>query len=117
MGGQTDAQLVRSATYTQWSHLKGPSLQKINLVMLGEISETRDALGKLHHFLHRRGKTQGKLFPDFMARLVWVHVGSLTHWADLIFTKHTQKTTVKDITPDTDKYFEEAGLFVKKTLQ
>lgn len=115
--GQTDAQLVRFTLYTWWSHLKGPSLQKIDLVVLGEISETWDALGKLHHFLHCRSKTQGKLFPDFMARLVWVHMGSLTHWTDLMFTKHRQKTIFKDTIPNTDKYLKETGLLLNKTLQ
>lgn len=115
--GQTDAQLVRFAIHTQWSHLKGPSLQKIDLVMLGEISETWDALGELHHFFHCRSKTQGKLFPDFMARLVWVHMGSLTHWADLMFAKHRQQTTFKGIIPNADKYLKGACLLFNKTLQ
>lgn len=114
--GQTDAQLVRFAIYTRWSYLKCSSLQKIDLVMLGEISETWDALGKLHHFLHCRSKTQGKFFPDFMARLVWVHMGSLTHWTDLMFAKHKHKTTLKSIIPNTDKYWKETCLLFKKNF-
>lgn len=51
-----------------------------------------------------------------MARLVWVHVGSLTHWADLMFTKCKQKTTLKDIIPNTDKYLKETDLFFQENF-
>ena len=65
------------------AHLEGSSLQKAHLVILGEISEARDPLGKVHHLLHCWGEAHGELFPYLLARLVGADVWRRVHGTNL----------------------------------
>lgn len=57
--------------------------------MLGEVAETRDALGEVDHVPHGGREALGELLPDLLARLAGVHVGGRVHGTDL-----EQKNTV-----------------------
>ena len=56
-------------------YLKCPSFEQADLVMVGEVSEARDLLGKLHHLPHCRGEAHGELLPKLLAGLAGVYVG------------------------------------------
>ena len=56
-------------------YLKSPSFEQADLVMLGEVSEAWDLLGKLHHLPDGRGEAHGELLPDLLAGLVGFYVG------------------------------------------
>lgn len=60
-------------------YLKGSRLEEVNLVMLGEVLEARDPLGKFHDFSYSRDETLGELLPDFMTGLAGVHEGRNAH--------------------------------------
>lgn len=61
------------------SYLEGSRLEKVNLVVLREVLEARDPLGKFHDFSYSRDKTPGELLPDFMTGLAGVHEGGNAH--------------------------------------
>lgn len=56
------------------AYLEGAGLQQADLVGLGQVSEARDLLGKLHHLPDGRGEAVGELLPHFVARLLRVHL-------------------------------------------
>lgn len=56
------------------SYLKRSVFEQADLVVLREVSETRDPLGKPHHLAHGRDETQGELLPDLLAALAGVHI-------------------------------------------
>lgn len=52
--------------------------------MLGQVSEARDLLGKLHHLLDGGSEALGELLPHRVAGLLRVHLGGGVHGADLV---------------------------------
>lgn len=56
------------------SYFKRSVFENADLVVLGEVSEARDLLGKPHHLAHGRDETQGELLPDLLAALAGVHI-------------------------------------------
>lgn len=65
------------------SYLEGAGLQQADLVVLGQVSEAGDLLGKLHHLLDGGGEALGELLPHRVAGLLGVHLGGGVHRADL----------------------------------
>lgn len=64
-------------------YLKGASLQQADLVMLGQVSEAWDLLGKLHHLPNSRGEALRELLPHLMARLLRVNLSRSVHRTNL----------------------------------
>lgn len=93
--GLTDACAVRNASGLVLLYLEGSRLEEVDLVVLGEVLEARDPLGKFHHFSYGRDEALGKLLPDFMTRLAGVHEGGNTHGT------HLREDQQSHITPDT----------------
>lgn len=68
---------------TKVAYLEGPGLQEADLVMLGQVSEAWDLLGKLHHLPDSRGEAVGELLPNLVAGPVEVHMRRRVHGTNL----------------------------------
>ena len=60
-------------------YLEGAGLQQADLVVLTQISETRDLLSELHHLPDGGGETVREILPNLVSRLVRVHVRRSVH--------------------------------------
>lgn len=89
------ASAVRNASGLVLRYLKGSRLEEVNLVVLGEVLEARDPLGKFHDFSYSRDETLGELLPDFMTGLAGVHERGNAHGTYLREDRQSQ------IRPDT----------------
>lgn len=66
------------------THLKSTSFEETNLVVLRQFPESGDAFGKLYHLPYSRSEAHGELFPDSVARFMWVHIGRSVHGTHLV---------------------------------